>query len=177
MYSGSGSKVLEIHKWQGPAIARITHTGKSNFNVESFDAANRHIQFLVDAVGDYSGTVPVDFDETDTARMTINADGTWGIQILPVFSAQILAVPGSLSGKNDTVLILVGKTPDKIIVDASQAVGDFRIQVYDHEPVLDYLELVVDNTAPFTGVFIAPIDASLLTLSATGPWTLEITAR
>ena len=177
MFSGSGAKVLEIHKWPGPAIARITHTGQSYFTLESFDANGRHIEFLVDAIGAYSGTVPVDFEKTQTRRITINADGIWGVQILPLSSAQIAPVPGNIAGNGDLVFFLVGEKADKITVDASQSSGNFTIQVYNDKPALDYLETLVNEIAPFTGVFMAPNGASLLAISANGPWKIELTGR
>jgi hypothetical protein len=177
VFSGSGGKVLEVNKWQGPAIARFTHTGLSYFTVESFDSSGKHIEFLVDTIGDYSGTVPVDFDQTATRRLTINADGTWGIQFLPVTSAQIVPVPGTITGKGQQVFSLVGQAPDIISVDASQASGTFLIQVYGYKPGLVYLGILVNGVAPFTGAFIAPSGASLLAVTASGTWKIDITGK
>jgi hypothetical protein len=177
VYSGSGAKVLEIDKWPGPAIVRITHTGQSYFTVESFDNNLRHVAYLVDVIGNYSGTVPIDFEKNNTKRVTINADGTWGIQILPLSSVEIVTVPGTVTGKGNSVFALVGEKPDKIIVDASQASGNFLIQVYNLQPALVYLASLVNDTAPFTGVYMAPNGASLLTITASGPWKLEITGQ
>jgi hypothetical protein len=177
VFSGSGARVLEVNKWQGPAIARITHTGLSYFTVESFDASGRHLEFLVDTIGDYSGTLPVDFDKTATRRLTINADGTWGIQFLPVSSAQMVPVPGTISGKGQQVFSLVGLAPDLITVDASQATGTFIIQVYKYKQVTDYLGLLVTGVAPFTGAYMAPSGANLLTVTAAGPWKMDLTGK
>ncbi len=177
VFSGSGGKVLEISKWPGPAIARLTHTGLSYFTVESFDASGKHLEFLVDTIGDYSGTVPVDFDQTATRRLTINADGTWGIQFLPLTSAQIVPVPGTITGKGQQVFSLVGQTPDVITVDASQASSTFLIQVYKYSPALDYIGILVNGIAPFTGVFTAPSGAVLLSVTATGTWKIDIIGK
>lgn len=177
VFSGTGARVLEVNKWSGPAIARITHTGLSYFEVESFDASGRHLEFLVDTIGDYSGTVPVDFDQTATRRLTINADGTWGIQFLPVSSAQMVPVPGTITGKGQQVFSLVGLAPDQITVDASQASGTFIIQVYKSKSTTDYLGLLVTGVAPFTGAFLAPSGANLLTVTASGPWKIDITGK
>jgi hypothetical protein len=174
VFSGSGAKVLELSKWQGPAIARITHSGQSYFTVESFDASSKHLEFLVDTIGEYSGTVAVDFNQTLTQRITVNADGAWGIQILPLSSAEIMPVPGSLAGKGDLVFMLVGAAADKIAVDASQASGDFIVQAYKQEPAFGYLELLVNESAPFSGVFMAPNGASLLVIRANGSWKIDI---
>lgn len=177
VFSGSGAKVLEIKKWAGPAIARLTHSGQSYFQVEAFDAGDRHIDFIVDGFGDYSGTVPVDFEDTATRRLTINADGAWGIQILPLSSAQIAPIPGPVAGKGDLVFFVVGATPDIITVDASQASGSFIIQAYNHKPALKPLALLVNELAPFTGAFTMPASTTLLAIKAAGPWKLDITVK
>jgi len=177
VFSGSGAKVLELNKWVGPAIARITHSGKSYFQIEGFDAYDKHIEFLVDSFGDYSGIVPVDFGDKTTRRLTVNADGAWGIQILPLSSAQIMPLPGILAGKGDLVFMLVGAAPDTISVDASQASGSFIIQAYNQKPALEYLDLLVNEIAPFTGVFMAPNRTTLLAISASGAWKLDITGK
>ncbi len=121
--------------------------------------------------------MPVDFEKTTTRRLTINADGTWGIQFLPVSSAQIIPVPGTIAGRGQQVFSLVGLTPDVVTIDASQANGTFIIQVYKYKSVAEYLGILVNGVAPFTGAFMAPNDANLLTVTANGPWKIEITGR
>lgn len=177
VFSGSGATVLDINKWQGPAIAHMTYTRQSNFIVESFDADNNQIELLANTIGDYNGTVPADFENTDTKRISITAGGAWGLQILPVSSAQIVSVPGNVGGTGDVVIILEGAIPDKITADASQASHNFVITAYNYKPSMDYLDLLVNEIAPYTGAFLAPKGTTFLVIKATGPWKLEITGR
>jgi hypothetical protein len=177
VFSGSGATVLDINKWQGPAIAHIIYTGQSNFVANSYDADNNQIELLVNTIGGYNGTVPVDFENVNTKRISITAAGNWELQILPVSSAQIVSVPGNVVGTGDVVITLEGAIPDKITADASQASQNFVITAYNFKPSMDYLDLLVNEIAPYTGAFLAPKGTTLLVIHSSGPWKLEITGR
>ncbi len=180
-FVGSGDSVLDVNKWSGPAILRLSHNGQHNFIVENFDVNNNGLGLLVNEIGNYAGIIPLDFGyfgtNADTKRITVDADGVWEIHVLPLSSAQIVPVPGVVAGEGENVLLLDGATPDTIIFDASQAAHNVVLEAYSHEPSIQYLDLLVNEIGAYTGTLLAPSGATVLVVKADGPWRLEITAR
>jgi hypothetical protein len=178
-FSDIGTKVLDLQKGPGPAIVRAIHTGQGDFTITNFDADNDRIAELVDETGNYSGILPLDFEENgtvETRRIIVDADGAWELHIQPLSSARTLNVPGSIIGDGSEVLILQGATPGRMTLDASQTSDKLILRAYRLEPDFRFLETLVDVDAPLSGIFMAPNNCALLTIEATGFWRLEISS-
>jgi hypothetical protein len=170
--SGSGDDVVDIEKWDGPAIARISYSGGSNFVVWNYDADGDKIDLLVNTVGNYEGTRPLDFLDTEhTARFQVESSGEWEITILPLAEIRTEAVPGNFAGNGDEVIYLDG-TPDLLKIDASTATSNFVIWAYGNRR-----DLLVNDIAPYDGVVIAGSDTAVLVIEAEGDWSIEVTSK
>lgn len=173
--SGSGDNVLDIAKWEGPAILKITHNGDGNFAVWNDDANGDHIDLIVNTIGSYQGTHALDFlDIEHTSRFEITAGGAWELQVLPFDSVRRENIPGIFQGTGSDVIAFnpTDASPDLLKADASGADRNFAIWTYGNGR-----DLVINEIAPYTG--IVPIDDQtfVLVITATGPWSIEITAR
>ena len=73
--ASAGDSVFDVQKWEGPAILKIKYIGRGNFAVRNYPAnSNGHDYYdlLVNTIGAYEGTVPLDFKEGEqTARNEI----------------------------------------------------------------------------------------------------------
>ena len=173
--SGHGDSVVDVQKpdTAGPAIAVITYHGGSNFVVWNYDATGNQLNLLVNTIGTYTGTVPIDFlQDEQTARFKIKAGGPWNIDLLPLNQARQAAVPSTVNGYGDDVLLLTGGTADELKVDASQAQENFVIWAYGTQR-----DLLVNDIAPYTGTVLAGSDTKVLVIKASHSWSIEITAR
>ena len=174
--SGSGDSVLEINKWNSAGLFKATYTGEHNFIVENFDAAGNQIDVLINTIGAYSGSKLIDVYDNDlTARIAIHASGPWEIQILPLSSVRSVLVPGVVQGVGDDVVLLAhaaGKT-DLFKADASQASHNFIVYGLSNT---DFY-LMFNEIAPYTGTVISDGDTVLIQVSATGPWSIEVTSK
>jgi hypothetical protein len=171
--TGSGDNVVDIQKWAGAAIAKITHTGGGNFAIWNDAANGEHIDLLVNVIGNYQGTVPVDFlDREFTTRFEITAGGEWRIEVLPFSMARMESIPGIIQGVGDDVILVGGGAADLMKIDASQASRNFAIWTYG-----DDRDLAVNEIAPYTGTVAIDRTTVIIVVIATGSWTIEITAR
>jgi hypothetical protein len=172
--SGNSDDVVDVDKWDGPAIAKITFQGTGNFAVINYGANNQRYDLLVNTIGVYSGTVPIDFlDDEDTKRFEVKANGPWEITILEITEMRSEKIPGTFSGSGDDVVLLDGDNPDLLIVDGSSAESNFAIWAYGNRR-----NLVVNEIAPYTGTALLDNDVFILVIhEGGGEWSLEVTTQ
>ena len=172
--NGNGDSVVDMEKWSGPAIARITYTGSRNFAVWNYDSNGEKIDLLVNIIGRYQGTVPIDFlDNQHTARFEVNASGQWEIQVLPLSEIRREQIPGTITGTGDDVIFLDGTNPDLLQIDATKAKGNFAIWAYGNRR-----NLVVNEIATYQGTVVVSRDTIILVISeGGGEWTIEVTTK
>jgi hypothetical protein len=172
-----GDSVFDIQKWEGPAILKIKYTGGGNFVVGNYPSSgNDYYDLLVNTIGPYEGTVPLDFrDGEQTARFEVKADltGTWEFRIEPLSNARIEEIPGTITGSSDDVILIGGGAADLLKIDASQAEHNFVIQTISGSG----FDLVVNEIAPYTGRKLLDASTTALIVKATGPWSLQITTK
>lgn len=170
--SGSGDSVVDV-LWDGPGILTITHNGGGNFAIQSYDANNNYMDLLVNTIGNYQGTLPLDLlDREDTARFQITAGGSWQIVISPLVSARVFELPAVITGVGDDVLIIRGGNADTIAAD-NQGNGNFAVWSYSSSG----RDLVFNEIAPYTGTALLKSDTFLLVIVAQSNWTLDIKSR
>jgi hypothetical protein len=175
LYEGRGDQVVDITKPDpsGPGIMKISYSGGGNFVVENYDDQGNQIELLVNVIGSYKGTVPLDFLENEsTTRLQITSSGNWTIEILPMTEVRQETIPGQIAGVGDDVVYLNGTNPDLLKVDASSARDNFVVWSYGSNR-----NLLVNQIAPYTGTVILPNDTTILVIQATGKWSLAVTTR
>lgn len=172
--TGNGDNVVDLQKWDGPAILKATYNGGGNFIVTNFDGSNNQIDLLVNTIGNYTGTLPLDFyDNQQTARFQITASGPWELQIIPFQQARKESVPTTITGTGDEVVILTDNVPDLLKITANQASRNFIVMAYGS----DGQDLLVNEIAPYTGTVMAPSGTYVIVITATGPWSIEVTTK
>jgi len=166
--------VLDVEKWDGPAIALITHSGGGNFAVWNYDENGERIDLLVNKIGSYKGTVPIDFlDREHTARFEVKAGGQWEIRLLLLTEARREQIPGTFAGSGDEVVILVGNRPDLLKIDGTRAKGNFAIWSYGNAR-----DLVLNEIAPYQGTVMLSSDTIILVIKeGGGQWSIEVTTE
>jgi hypothetical protein len=178
--SGKGNSVVNVDKEEDPALAHITYTGGGNFAVWNYGAGNQKLDLLVNTIGNYEGTRPLDFrSDEHTVRFEVQGSGKWKIEVLPLEEMRSVDIPGKFDGKGDDVVILIGSgMPDLLKFDASKAKSNFAVWGYGKSE-----DLLVNEIAPYSGT--ALVDSSLptdsgrlvLVIEAEGSWAIEVTTR
>ena len=171
--TGRGDDVVTIDKPDIPAIVEITHQGSSNFVVTNFDHSGERIELLVNEIGAYSGTRPIDFAQSEwTNRLEIQADGSWTVEVKPMSSAKTVLVPTSnLSGKGDSVILLAGSDPDTAVI-SHPGDSNFVVQAFGNSR-----RLLVNEIGEYEGTVIVPRDTAVLEVVADGGWQIAITGQ
>src|SRR5262249_48858230 len=109
VFDGNGDDVRAITKPAGrPAIVHASYASGSNFIVTGLDANNQQTDLLVNTIGAYDGTVPLDFRDTSTARLQVQASGPWHIEIRDPRSGQ--QFDATAQGHGDNVLVYTGRS-------------------------------------------------------------------
>lgn len=171
--TGTGDQVVDVEKWAGPALAKITHQGGGNFIIWTFDSNGNKIELLVNTIGNFDGIVPLDFiDGQATARFQVTAGGSWEIQVLPMSEIRMVDIPGKFDGTGPDVVYLKGSNPDLLKVDGSKLKANVIVWAYSSKR-----SLVVNEIGPYSGTVILPKDAHFLVINATGEWSMEVTTR
>src|SRR5690606_19830224 len=82
-FSGTGDFVITLDEpLSEPVVARVSHTGGSNFVVETLDASGQSVDLLVNEIGAYTGVRPVNFrDGESVSLIQITADGAWTLSL------------------------------------------------------------------------------------------------
>ena len=161
--------MVDVPKWDGPAILDITYTGSRNFIIENYSSNGDQIDLLINTIGSYHGRRPIDFRSDEyTTRLAISASGHWEIQVLPLDQITRFNIPGTYKGTGDDVIEITGGTPDLLSADAKSASRNFIIYSYGN-----YSDLLINEIAPYSGTVILSSDTIILEIIATGPWSFR----
>jgi hypothetical protein len=172
--TGRGDTVVDIEPVEKRArLAFISYAGGGNFSIWNYDANGEKIDLLVNTIGKYSGTVPIDLDnDNPTTRLEITASGDWTIEIHPMLDVRKVTIPGEITGVGDDVVFLDGGDTDLMKVDASKAKGNFSVWAYGASR-----DLLVNEIAPYTGTVVMAKDVILLVIHAEKEWSIEVTTK
>ncbi len=171
---GMGDSLVDVEKWEGPAVLHARYGGDSKFVVSSFNAAGQKIDVLVDTAGVYDGFRPLDFLGSEhTTRIEVKAEGAWHLELMPIQEVPNFEIPSRVQKSGDFVFSISGATPDTLRAENS-ARADFIVQGYSKNGRRD---LLVNQRAPYTGTVLLPSDTAFIAVQAVGDWTIDIGAK
>src|SRR5699024_5894531 len=97
--SGVGDDIVELDiSGDEPVIAHITHNGSSNFQVTGYTSDGDRAGGLVNEIGPYEGTRPINLQGPEVKELDITADGSWTVIIQPLINAQPAEASGATEG-------------------------------------------------------------------------------
>ena len=168
---GVGSGSVAIDEPEEGAVVEISHQGRGNVVVRTYDADGAPIALLVNAIGTYRGRHPLGFGTGKaTRRFELETAGRWTVQVLPPEQVWVITPPARVEGTGDDILRL-SAAPGGVAIDASSTRGSFVVRAHGKTAVL-----VVNEIAPFSGAAAVDPDTNHLEIKADGPWVLEVTA-
>lgn len=134
MRSGTGNDVITFDEPVDMAlIARLSHTGSSNFQVILFDENGDRVDTLANEIGSWSGEVPANFrDGEQFSFMEVTADGSWEVSFDDLLSATLLGTESgdTYAGTGSEVLIFNVDGPTIIDVDCPSCDSNVFIAAY-----------------------------------------------
>ena len=160
-----------MKKWEGPGIVHIKNTGKQNFIVWNLDSDGNNIDLLVNTIGNYDGTIPIDIlFGKQTAGFNITSDGTWTIEIYPIHDryVQQLTIPGTYIGNGDDVVVVSG---NPILAQFSvPGTGAFMVWTYS----MDSGMMILNEKAPYYGYVNLDKNFKIIAVNSKSKWTLQV---
>ena len=165
---GTGDDVVEIDIPDAPSIVSWTHSGRGNFAIWSLDSSFETVDLLVNTIGDYEGTRPIQFEVgRSVAGFEITADGNWSYVVAPLTEAETVACPAS--GRGDNV----------ILVEAFMSSGGRANLTYNGSDNFaiwawgDSADLIVNEVGPYEGTVRVPSGSFVWDITGTeGQWTI-----
>lgn len=167
--SGSGDDVVEIDIPNVPVIATFTHTGGSNFAVWSLDAAFENIDLLVNTIGAYDGTRPMQFDGEGVSGFEISAGGAWTYVIAPLSETEQVECP--TEGEGDDVVAVTNFMSGGGAADLTfDADANFAIWAWGAEG----RDLIVNDIGPYEGTVRVQSGLFLWDITGNeGSWSID----
>ena len=176
-YEGEGDATItvELPIPGSPAAATITNTVAGPFVVDALNAGGDVTVNLVDRIGTYEGTVPIDANtaQEKTGGLQIHAPGPWKVVFNALRALPVLTT-GARSGTSDDAFLYVGPAQT----------GGFTFQGQGTAVLIAYPTLdggFPDTLASLDGASDTPANvqlpgAALIQVTAEGPWELQATA-
>ena len=169
VYSGFGDSVIQVALPDGPdsaGVGTLTHDGSSNFAVWSLDTNMAQLDLLVNTIGSYQGTVPLDLRQGDqTTALEITADGNWTVTLHSLQAVR--TVTGTTAGVGDDVFWYSGKPAAAQLTND----GDSNFAVWSYGESSD---LLVNEIGPYSGTVRWPGGTNLVVVNAVGNWGVTL---
>jgi hypothetical protein len=165
-YEGRGDKTINIDLDDDYLhIAKITHTGSSNFMVDSLAADGDPVDLVVNEVGDYSGVRLLDSERATPAKLKIRADGRWKVTVMVADKAAKWT--GKASGKSDTILQVNPKDPAVRVRFTHKGRSNTTVVLHGKVPAL-----LVNEIGRYSGEMSIPTGTDFIEITGDGSWTL-----
>ena len=165
---GSGDDFIEFTiPDDHPAVLHIGHGGSSNFAVLSYTAGNDRIDLLVNEIGNYSGSVPVNFVVgEEVGLLEITASGPWTINAQYIFDLP-LNQDGEAGGFGDSVVYINVANPG--VTFTHQGDSNFAVLAWNE----DGRDLLVNEIGDYDGTVRSPTGIVFYQITADGDWTVS----
>lgn len=176
--SGLGDQMVDIEKWAGPALLHATSEGDGNFIIETYNAEGENIDLLVNMIGSYEGTRPLDLKGNEmTTRLQITASGPWEITITTLLEVRTEDGSTPFGGQgDDVVMVSPARGRAELLQIDTTAEGIFAVWCYGNDS--DLVFFTADpgyHTVLVPPTFVFDSGAVLLVIESEVEWTIEVT--
>jgi hypothetical protein len=172
-YQGRGAAVLDVKLDAGQLVMDATHAGRSNFIVKPIAPDGKSGSSLINEIGNYGGRILI-ADPTKVVALEIKADGAWTFTFDGVGALRVAKVGETYVSEGDDVLLV--EPASKGLTRAAFTATDSNFIVRPYNAQGRSLSSIVNEIAPWQGTVVVPAESRLLQVTATGRWTMALTA-
>lgn len=167
-YEGTGPMTIDLPALPTSSLtmATITHSGDSTFAVYTTDAKHQQLDLVVNQLGHYAGTVPLNFDADDPRGLDVQASGPWTIDVKSVLYAPQFDT--TTSGSGDDIRVYTGVAGTAAI--HATGTSNFAIRHYSQSGTV----LVVNEIGAVDGTYPWPAGVAFVQVLSNGPWTIDV---
>jgi hypothetical protein len=147
-------------------VVHAVYKSSHNFIVTALDANNERVDGLVNAIGAYEGTVPLDFLKgQNTVRLQVQASGPWHIEVRPISS--LATFDATAQGHGDDVVSYTGKAGIAAFTHSGE--HNFIVDAYTSQRTG-----LVNEIGAYSGKVPVTAGPAVWTVQADGDWTVAI---
>ena len=170
-FNGSGDSVLDISSvGSNVLIAYIEYNGSGNFSVITRDSNLGYQGLMVNEIGNYSGTIPINFNSETNAYLDISATGSWEVVVKPIASADNFD-SNSISGIGDSVIEAYElQSVDTLTINYTGS-GNFIVTQYRCNG--SYNSLLVNEIGSYSGTVVTDSGTCFIEINAEGNWSIS----
>ncbi len=177
---GHGNGVVSVDAPLPPGATVLVEAwqrGDGYFGVTTLNRRNKDDDYLFNStLDDFRGRMLVKVPQGRPLRLRVEADGEWGVRVLPLSAARPLG-PGALQGYGPEVLAYLGTAADLDVDFAGDEDGGGYIGLKSYDATrlrdLDDYDLLVNDTDRLRQTVPLTDGPLLLALEADGPWQLS----
>lgn len=160
--TGTGASVVPL-PGRELYVATITHDGGGNFAVWALNDALEQIDLLVNEIGPYTGRKPINLLDSETAQLSIEADGNWSVTLEPGATGVRRFGRRGTYGSGSDVLYA---TASKVFTITHDGESNFAVWNY----TTTSSDLVVNEIDRYTGQHV--LREGIVVIEADGVWTI-----
>jgi hypothetical protein len=174
-FSGTGSKILNLGVSPNDVDFILHLTTKATAEVKMFHASGEETYSLLENrfslgsdVESYDGRVLAD---SEIAKIQINTEGAWTLEVQPLSAATQLNTPGTVKGNFEDVIELTGK-PSSLSISGNpkDIFATFSIHYFQEGDF--FPSVLVSELGKYEGIAVVAGDG-LVTVMASFPWTIS----
>ncbi|MBN6053225.1 hypothetical protein JYK22_14895, partial [Nonomuraea sp. RK-328] len=170
-YRGEGDDVVSIPVTSTPSIVKATHQGESNFIVWALNSSGKQVDLIANGIGDHKGTSAFNISSTNKVRsLSVTADGSWTLQVLPITKARYWAINAKGSGADVLRLTAPSKGLRRLTLRHSGE-SNFIIWALDNRGRTQ--NLLVNRVGDYKGRVALPAGTRYAVITADGAWSIS----
>lgn len=170
IYDGNGDSVIDISAPDGNNGAFVLYvkgnSESSHFAVKGYDSNNNPTELFVNTTDPYEGQT-ID-PALKTVQLEISAKGPWHIESRSLLSCRQLSPSSPVEGSGDEILLVSGGASIAHI-SGNTSERHFAVKAYGSSG-----SLLVNTTDPYDGTTKIDPDATILEVTATGEWSINL---
>ncbi|MDR8410965.1 hypothetical protein MTP10_19790 [Nonomuraea sp. 3-1Str] len=170
-YRGEGDDVISIPATSAPSIVKATHQGESNFIVWALASDGKEEGLVANAIGDYKGTAAFNIDSATKIRaLSVKADGSWTLQVLPITKARYWAIKARGTGAEVLRLTAPSKGLRRLTIRHS---GEANFIIWALDSRGHTRSLLVNKIGDYQGRVALPAGTRYAAITADGAWSIS----
>lgn len=157
----------------GPVVFVATNRGSSNFIVQLSGPDGK--EGLFNEIGPYQGASVPDGTKAGRARVAIDSNGSWVIQVLRPTTSGVKSLTSTFSGKVSTVIRVKAPKDGEMVATATHAGGsNFVVYLIGYGSIEGRI-LVFNEIGRFKGQDLVDVvkGPMLLWIMADGAWSVR----
>lgn len=171
MYRGEGDDVVRIPVTSAPTIVKSTHQGESNFIVWTLTTGGKKADLIANGIGEHKDTAVFNASRSHRIRsLSVTADGSWTIQVLPITKARYWAINAKGTGSDVLRLTAPSKGLRRLTIRHSGE-SNFIIWALDNRG--RYQDLLINKIGSYKGRVVLPPGTRYAAITADGAWTIS----